>query len=334
MFFPKKVLMEKEALNYPVGERVYKFSRQHNIPVEVLPKTVRFTSMEEKPLKKFLEAKETLAVVVKKKIQFLTCKPSADYQLPLITSCPGLCTYCYLFTNLGKTPYLRVYANTGEIFQKAKEIINKNARLTAFEGSATSDPVAVEPITGSLKEAISFFAQIELGRFRFTTKFTDIDSLIDLDHRFRTEIRFSINTPYIIKKYEFRTPCLEARLEASKKIKKAGYPLGFLIAPVFVYDGWERDYRKLLEQLAGAMDGLYFTLEIISHRFTARAKSNIEVLFPRHGLPLGEENRRYQFGQFGYGKYVYDKDNFNKLKEFFYQEVPKILPQVKILYIV
>ena len=272
---------------------------------------------------------------MKKKIQFLTCEPSADYQLPLVTSCPGLCTYCYLFTNLGQTPYLRGYANLEDILDEALKILTARAQeITTFEGSATSDPVSIEPITGSLKETVLFFAGSERGRFRFTTKFTDVDGLLNIDHNGHTEIRFSVNTPAIIKKYEFKTPPLSRRLEAARKVGEAHYPLGFLIAPVFYYETFTKDYRGLLQEIARAVNDRPVTLEIITHRFTDRAKSNIEALFPRHNLPLTRENRRYQYGQFGYGKYVYDKELMPRLKEFFYEEVKKNLPQAKILYFV
>lgn len=48
--------------------------------------------------------------------------------------------------------------------------INKN-------GAATSDPVAVEPYTNSLARAIEYFGADENTRFRFVTKYNDVDSL-------------------------------------------------------------------------------------------------------------------------------------------------------------
>ncbi len=51
--------------------------------------------------------------------------------------------------------------------------------VTIFEGSATSDPVPIEPYTNALKRTIEFFAQRENGRFRFVTKYDDVDSLLN-----------------------------------------------------------------------------------------------------------------------------------------------------------
>ncbi len=77
-------------------------------------------------------------------------------------------------------------------------------------------------------------------KFRFVTKFTDVNSLVHLNHNRNTTIRFSINTDNIIRNFEHRTPLVIDRLKAAEKIAKAGYSLGFIIAPVFIYRGWEK----------------------------------------------------------------------------------------------
>jgi len=66
-----------------------------------------------------------------------------------------MCQYCYLNTNLGRTPYVRIYVNVDEILDQAEGYVKaRRPQDTVFEGSATSDPVAVEAWTGSLARAI------------------------------------------------------------------------------------------------------------------------------------------------------------------------------------
>jgi len=68
---------------------------------------------------------------------------------------PGKCEYCYLLTNLGKKPYVRVYVNIEEILSAARAYIEKRKpEITVFEGAATSDPVPTEPYTGLRGRAI------------------------------------------------------------------------------------------------------------------------------------------------------------------------------------
>jgi spore photoproduct lyase len=97
--------------------------------------------------------------------------------------------------------------------------------------------------------AIRFFAGEEYGRLRFVTKFTDVDSLLTIDHKAHTRIRFSINTQSVIQAYEHRTPSLTDRLGALSKVLQHGYPSEVIIAPVILTGEWQRDYEKLLHEL-------------------------------------------------------------------------------------
>jgi len=203
--------------------------------------------------------------------------------------------------------------------------------------AATSDPIPVEKYSGSLKKAIEFFGRQELGRFRFVTKFTEVDSLLDAHHRGHTRFRFSINTQHVIKRYEHGTPGAEERLETARKVAGAGYPLGFIIAPIIVYPGWEKDYGGLMESLReklGPAAESNITFELISHRFTARAKKRILDIFPASTLPMQEEERKFKYGQFGYGKYVYPKETLQEMDSLFRGELAKNFPGSRVEYLV
>ena len=321
-FVPRQVFIEKEALDYKLGKSLYEVFEKQEIPIEVL-KTNRVTFLSGKtPQEKYELGKKSLVIGVRRTLEFQTCKPSAHYQLPLVTGCIGKCEYCYLNTQLKDKPYTRIYVNVEEVLKKAKRYIQTGKFTpTIFEGSATSDPIPVEPYTHALARSIEFFAKEKEGRFRFVTKFTDVDSLLGLRHNGHTEVRFSINTDTAITSFEHGTPRVKQRLEAAMKVIKAGYPVGFLIAPVFVYPNWKEDYLmliKLLKNYLPAQNLKYpITFEIISHRYTPTAKNHILQVFENTVLPMDDAQRKYKYGQFGYGKYVYPKEVMQEIKEVF-----------------
>lgn len=338
-FVPARAFFEPAAFDYPLGRKLYDRLRAMKVPVELTGSHNRVIGLPGKTAgEAYREAKRTLVVGLRKSAAFATCKPSAHYQLPLNTSCPGMCEYCYLATTLGRRPYLRVYVNIGDVLEKARSYIEERApQITVFEGAATSDPIPTEYLTGLLKETIEFFGRQPLGRFRFVTKHDDITSLLDADHNGHTRFRFSLNAAAIIDRYEHRTPGLDERLAAAAKAAGAGYPLGFIIAPVFHYPMWREDYGGLFRSLAAALPETAasdLTFEFITHRFTKRAKANILAVFPETGLPLDEEERKYKFGQFGYGKYVYEADATRELKEFMQEQVAAHFPAAKVEYFV
>jgi spore photoproduct lyase len=103
---------------------------------------------------------------------------------------------------MGNRPYIRVYVNLDEIFDTAEKYIQERVpEITRFEAACTSDPVGIEHITGSLKKAIEFMGKQELGRLRFVTKFSNVDSLLDAAHNGHTRFRFSMNTDYVIRNF-------------------------------------------------------------------------------------------------------------------------------------
>jgi len=245
--------------------------------------------------------------------------------------------YCYLHTQLGDKPFVRVNVNLDDIFAKASKYMSEKEEITSFEGSATSDPLCVEPYTHSLEQAILFFAKEPKGRFRFVTKYSDVDSLIHLEHEGKTEVRFSINTDRVRDKFEHYTATIDARILAAKKMIEAGYPVGFLIAPVFLYDNWKEEYKGLIEKLKDSLPQnmkypLFF--EVITHRYTQRAKDQILEIFPDTELPMNEEERQFKYGQFGYGKYVYKKEDMQDVKEFFREQLTRVFPDCEIKYVV
>ncbi len=340
MFIPQRVLFEKGALDYPLGQTLYNHFKQESKVdlLEVATNQVKKHIPGEGLHEQYGHGKQTLVVGIKKSLKFQSCKPSAHYQLPLVSGCMGQCEYCYLNTQLGDKPFIRVHVNIDEILNQAQNYMEERLpKITLFEGSATSDPLPVEPYTHSLAKCITYFGQEEHARFRFVSKYNDIDGLLDLPHNGHTEIRFSLNTPTVINAYEHRTASAKLRIKACSSLAAKGYPVGFIIAPVFIYPNWKEEYHQLLLDIKEAfpVKPLYpIIFEVISHRYTLRAKTRINEIFPNNSLPMTEEERQFKYGQFGYGKYVYRKETLAEMKTFFTQELDALFPYKDLKYII
>lgn len=336
MFIPNRVIFEKSSFNYQRGRELYDYFRGKNIDTILLSSDRIQGILSRSPKEKYEEGKRTLIIGVRKTLNFQSCKPSAHYQLPLVSGCMGQCEYCYLNTQLGDRPYVRAYINVEEILEQASKYIKEREDITVFEGAATSDPLPVEFYTKGLTQTIDFFAKQPKGRFRFVTKYTDVEDLLHVDHKGHTTVRFSLNTQNVISRFEHHTPSAIKRIEAAKKIIKSGYPTGFIIAPVFLEGNWKKEYEDLLIMLKENIHDVTSSIsfEIISHRFTLKAKKKILDVFPDTALPMNQEERSFKYGQFGYGKYLYEKQQLADMKEFFQNSIEKHFPNSNIMYII
>ncbi len=248
----------------------------------------------------------------------------------------GHCHYCYLQTTLGDKPYIRTYVNLDDIYESAETYMKERApELTRFEAACTSDIVGIDHLTHSLKETIEFIGQKDYGRLRFVTKYHHVDHLLDAKHNGNTRFRFSVNAAHVIKYFEPGTSSFLERIEAAGKVAKADYPLGFIVAPIIWHEGWEEGYLELFERLEAILPPYAkkdLTFEMIQHRFTKTAKRIIEKRYPKSKLEMEEEERKYKWGRYGRGKYVYQDDKAGDLKNTLTEYIDRFFPQAKIEY--
>jgi spore photoproduct lyase len=336
-FIPQLVYIEPQALQYPLGiELKEKFER---MGIEIRETTshnqVRGIPGENE-LQQYRNAKSTLVVGVRRTLKFDTSKPSAEYAIPLATGCMGHCHYCYLQTTLGTKPYIRTYVNLDEIFEQAMKYIQERApEITRFEAACTSDIVGIDHLTHSLKKTIEFIGQTELGRLRFVTKYHHVDHLLDAKHNGKTHFRFSVNSRFVIKNFEPGTSSFEERIAAARKVAKANYKLGFIVAPIYMHENWEEGYYELFENLSNSLSGIdlsNLTFELIQHRFTLPAKRIIQKRYPKTKLDLDESKRKYKWGRYGIGKYVYQDEDAKKLESTLREYIQIFFPKAEIQY--
>ncbi|TDF99217.1 spore photoproduct lyase [Paenibacillus piri] len=337
LFTPELVYFEPDALNYPKGQRIWQWAEQQGLPIRQTTSHNRITNLPgDSELEKYRIAKKTLVVGLRKTLKFDTSKPSAEYAIPIATGCMAHCHYCYLQTTLGAKPYIRVYVNTDDIMNAAKRYIEERApEITRFEAACTSDPVGLEHISGSLTELIEFMAKEPLGRLRFVTKFHHVEPMLHLNHNKHTRFRFSVNADYVIKNFEPATSSFAERIGAAGKVARAGYPLGFIIAPIIWHEGWEDGYGELLDKLKEALPEEAtsdLTFELIQHRFTKTSKTVIQQRYPKTKLELDETKRKYKWGRWGQGKYVYPDEQANALREFITERIFDKFPEAAIDY--
>ncbi|GGB40732.1 spore photoproduct lyase [Sphingomonas metalli] len=341
------MLVTRAAMGFAHGRAIAERAAAMGVEVVALSGDRLALDLPEDPRRAYADAKATLAVTVappsKRRLQPIA--PSADWRVDLAEGCPAHCSYCYLAGSLKGPPITRVYANLDEILDGLPAYLGQGTITsrsrdragegTTFEASCYTDPLALEPITGSLSAAIAWFGRWQAStQLRFTSKFADVAPLLGLDHQGRTRMRASIN-PRAFARFEGGTAPVAARLAALRAMAQGGYPVGLTIAPIIAAEGWREAYGGLIEDAAAALadiSGLDLTVELITHRYAPGSKAVLDSWYPGSALDMTGANRTTKRTKFGSEKQVYDAATMRALRDFFEERIAAALPAARILY--
>ncbi len=332
MFRPTYIYYEEKVKDYELGKQL--LEKYKDVPKKIIDNHNNIEELRTKQNSEFPKLKQLLILGTRKTHKYVENHKVSDYLVPYTSSgCTAMCLYCYLVCNYNKCSYLRLFVNREEMLDKIIKTANKSEKYLTFEIGSNSDLVLENTITGNLEWTIEEFGKNNKGFITFPTKFAFVDPLLKLNHNNRTIIRMSVNPQEIISKVEFGTSKLNDRIEATNKLKKAGYKLGILIAPVIMVDGWKDLYKNLIEELEQKLSDevkkdVFFEIIFMTYSYV-HTKINEEA-FPN---AINLYNKENMTGR-GRGKYMYKQDLRKDGEQFFREELGKHFPNNKIIYIV
>ena len=211
-----------------------------------------------------------------------------DYQILHIASfCTMDCAYCILQAYF-HPPVLQFFVNHEEM---DAELTDRFARkgIGRIGTGEFSDSLIWEPLSDLTGHLVSRFAEQRRCVLELKTKTVAIDALKGLDHRRKSIVSWSLNTPRVIASQERATASLDARLRAARRCESWGYPLAFHFDPMVIYDGCEAEYRDVVKRLfqsVGAENIVWISLG--TFRFIPALKPIIASRFPASTIAYGE----------------------------------------------
>ena len=332
MFRPTCIYYEEKVKDYDLGKKL--LEKYKDVPKKIIENHNNIEELRTKQNSEFPKLKQLLIIGTRKTHKYVENHKVSDYLVPYTSSgCTAMCLYCYLVCNYNKCSYLRLFVNREEMLGKIIKTANQSYKDLTFEIGSNSDLILENTITGNLEWTIEEFGKNNKGYITFPTKFAFVDPLLNLNHNNRTIIRMSVNPQEIISKVEFGTSKLKDRIEAANKLKKAGYKLGILIAPVIMVEGWKELYDNLIKELKEKLSDevkkdVFFEIIFMTYSYV-HTKINEEA-FPN---AINLYNKENMTGR-GKGKYMYKQDLRKDGEEFFRDKLSKYFPNNKIIYIV
>ena len=203
--------------------------------------------------------------------------------------CPMDCHYCILQTYLS-APALTLYVNEDQIRNEITERLTTDPdHIYRFGTGELGDSLVHDTLTGFSSRMVPFFAGTKNGILELKTKTAAIDTLRGLEPRGHTVISWSINPPTLIRTVEPLTATLNQRLRAARECQEMGYWIGLHFDPIIWFDGWEREYMKVIERLSHTLDpSRILWISMAGLRYTRAQKDLIRTRFPNTPLFTGE----------------------------------------------
>ena len=204
--------------------------------------------------------------------------------------CRFECEYCF-FLQYQNLHAVLLPANLDEFLNK---IDGASFRKGPFDrpriGSGEfTDSLVFDDLTRYSQKLVPFFRARPHLQFEFKTKSVHIGGLLEAGGCENVVVSWSVNSDKITDTAEHFTPGLSARLAAACEVARAGYRLGFHFDPVVIYDGWQQDYARTVEQMADTLpkDKVAW-ISVGTLRFSRELKKMIENRFPQNTILDGE----------------------------------------------
>jgi DNA repair photolyase len=161
------------------------------------------------------------------------------------------CKYCYLAGTPGVwfSPTVKVYVNIEDLLSRIDRQAATLQQQTSFYLGKLQDGLALDPLTAFTSVLIPFFANHPFARQILLTKSDAVDRLLDLEHKGRTTLSWSLNPAQVASRFEKNIPSVPARIAAMKKCAQKGYPIRAVLMPIVPVEGWQDIYGDFLRAL-------------------------------------------------------------------------------------
>ena len=325
------VYHEPGIFDYPLGRKLKRDFA--DLPWHEIKSHNRIEEMTQRPNSDFPKMKRFLIIGTRKTHRYTENHKISDYLVPFTSSgCTAMCLYCYLVCNYNKCAYLRLFVNREDMMERLIKNSKKGAVPQTFEIGSNSDLVLENMITNNLEWVIPAFAREGRGQITFPTKFASVKPLLGLDHQGKSIFRMSVNPQEIIDHIELGTSPLHQRIQAVNDMCEAGYPVGILIAPIILNDGWKEKYMNLIDQLADCLTEKAkksMTIEMIFMTYSFVQNAINKEAFPE--APDLYDNQSMSGG--GRGKYRYRKELRLEAEPVLTDYVRLRLPEARLVYV-
>lgn len=246
--------IEEAVRDYP---RVHEImARFPNIPHVYCE---RYGEVFNKKAQNFRIQKQAPALILAKKHQkFVLPTPEGygigrqgNYYFSHMLNCLYDCRYCFLQGMYHSANYV-LFVNYEDFAEDIRDA--DTSTDSCYFSGYDCDSLALEPVTGFAEYFLELFSQLPDSWLELRTKSTQIRSLLDRPALPNVIVAFSLSPQSIVTALEHKTPSLQKRLEAIRRLQEHGWPVGLRFDPLIYHQNFSDDYGNMFTKVFEVID--------------------------------------------------------------------------------
>ena len=171
------------------------------------------------------------------------CVCQSAHEIHCAFGCLHACDYCHV------APFFNIMLNLEELAERIRAFGETIPRQNLYKFDNQTDTITLEPEYGASEVMVRMFAGWPGRYLMLYTKSDNVQHLLDLDHKGKTIVCWSIASETAARTIEKRTPPLARRIRAIELCQQAGYPVRVRISPICPVRNWREENREMVRRL-------------------------------------------------------------------------------------
>jgi len=176
-----------------------------------------------------------------------------NYYFSHMMNCIYDCRYCFL-QGMYRSAHYVVFVNYDDIFDAIAATAKGHTEHSWFFSGYDCDSLALEPVTGFVDAALTFFATQPQAHLELRTKSTQIRSLLKRKPLENCVVAYSFTPESIAQALEHKTPSVNKRINALEQLQSAGWRIGLRFDPLMRAGNFREIYTALFSELFNRLD--------------------------------------------------------------------------------
>ena len=209
-----------------------------------------------------------------------------------VLNCLYDCRYCFL-QGMFRSAHYVLFVNYEDFIVDIQYQCQKADEDLWFFSGYDCDSLALDPLTNFVNDFVPELAKIDRAWLELRTKSTQIRALLEMEPKPRCICAFSLSPTQIIASFEHKTPNLDARLDAIRRLIEFGWPIGIRFDPLIAIVNFKNVYGKFFDYVFTKVDASRIhSITIGGFRMPLSFQKMIARMYPEEALyAINLENR-------------------------------------------